>query len=170
MCCALWRHLPILNIWRLKGLTALLMFLFFVLYHLMLSGHFYGSEIRHRICFWHITHSSSKRSFQGHVISSTTPSQQNLTEKQIFWGTDLFCAPGCVYFLVIFWFILTDFYTMTLHINATLRAVVSPGRTLRFDGKETTASNRLLFHRACASTWWLRISNDKTATKTSTKQ
>ena len=30
----------------------------------------------------------------------------------------------------------------------TLRAVVSPGRTLRFDGKETTASNRLHFHRA----------------------
>ena len=52
----------------------------------------------------------------------------------------------------------------------TLRAVVSPGRTLRFDGKETTASNRLLFHRACASTWWLRISNDKTAKRTSTKQ
>ena len=170
MWCALWRHLPILNIWRVKGLTALPMFLFFVLYHLMFSGNFYGSEIRHGICFWHITHSSSKLSFQGHVISSTTPSQHNLTEKQTFWGTDLFCAPGCVYFLVIFWFILTDFYTMTLHINATLRAVVSPGRTLRFDGKETTASNRLLYHRACASTWWLRISNDKTATKTSTKQ
>ena len=170
MWCALWRHLPILNIWRVKGLTALPIFLFFVSYHLMLSGNFYGSEIRHGICFWHITHSSSKLSFQGHVISSTTPSQHNLTEKQTFWGTDLFCAPGCVYFLVIFWFILTDFYTMTLHINATLRAVVSPGRTLRFDGKETTASNRLLFHRACASTWWLRISNDKTATKTSTKQ
>ena len=33
----------------------------------------------------------------------------------------------------------------------TLRAVVSPGQTLRFDGKETTASNRLHFHRACAS-------------------
>ena len=33
----------------------------------------------------------------------------------------------------------------------TLRAVFSPGRTLRFDGKETTASNRLHFHRACAS-------------------
>ena len=48
----------------------------------------------------------------------------------------------------------------------TLRAVVSPGRTLRFDGKETTASNRLLFHRACASTWWLRKSNDKTAKRT----
>ena len=28
--------------------------------------------------------------------------------------------------------------------RATLRAVVSPGRTLRFDGKETTASNHLL--------------------------
>ena len=41
--------------------------------------------------------------------------------------------------------------------SSTLRAVVSSGRTLRFDGKETTASNRLLFHRACASTWWLRI-------------
>ena len=39
----------------------------------------------------------------------------------------------------------------------TLRAVVSPGRTLRFYGKETTASNRLLFHGACASTWWLRL-------------
>ena len=37
-------------------------------------------------------------------------------------------------------------------VKHTLRAVVSPGRTLRFDGKETTASNRLLFHRACAST------------------
>ena len=34
----------------------------------------------------------------------------------------------------------------------TLRAVVSQGRTLRFGGKETTASNRLPFHRACAST------------------
>ena len=32
-----------------------------------------------------------------------------------------------------------------------------------------TASNRFLFHRSCASTWWLRISNDKTATRTSTK-
>ena len=28
--------------------------------------------------------------------------------------------------------------------SLTLRAVFSPGRTLRFDGKETTASNRLL--------------------------
>ena len=52
----------------------------------------------------------------------------------------------------------------------TLRAVVSSGRTLRFDGKETSASNRLLFHRACTSTWWPRISNQKTATRTSTKQ
>ena len=47
----------------------------------------------------------------------------------------------------------------------TLRAVVSPVRTLRFDEKETTTSNRFLFHRSCASTWSLRISNDKTATK-----
>ena len=39
----------------------------------------------------------------------------------------------------------------------TLRAVVSPGRTQRFYGKETTASNLLLFHRACASKWWLRL-------------
>ena len=31
--------------------------------------------------------------------------------------------------------------------------MVSPGRTLRYEGRETTASNRLLFHRACASTW-----------------
>ena len=89
----------------------------FVLYHIMLSGNFYGSEIRHGICFWHITHSSSTLSFQGHVISSTTPSQQNLPEKQIFWVTDPLGAPGCVYFLVIRWFILTDFYTMSLHIN-----------------------------------------------------
>ena len=29
-------------------------------------------------------------------------------------------------------------------VISTLRAVVSPGRTLRFDGKETTASKRLL--------------------------
>ena len=36
--------------------------------------------------------------------------------------------------------------------HGTLQAVVSQGRTLRFDGKETTVSNRLLFHRACAST------------------
>ena len=34
-----------------------------------------------------------------------------------------------------------------------LPAVVSPGRTLCYEGRETTASNRLLFHRACASTW-----------------
>ena len=33
--------------------------------------------------------------------------------------------------------------------SLTLRAVVSPGRTLRYEGRETTASN----HRACASTW-----------------
>ena len=57
----------------------------------------------------------------------------------------------------------------TILQRVTLTAVVSPGRTLRFDGKETTASNRLLFHRACPSTWWLRISNDKTATRTSTE-
>ena len=54
--------------------------------------------------------------------------------------------------------------------KSALRAEVSPGRTLRFDGIETTASIRLLFHRACMSTWWLRISNDRTATRTSTKQ
>ena len=115
MWCALWRHLPILNIWRLKGLTAPLMFLFFVLYHLMLSGNFFCSEIRHGISFWHLTHSSSTLSFQGH--SSTTPSQKNLPEKQIFWGTDPLGAPGCVYFLIIRWFILTDFSTMSLRIN-----------------------------------------------------
>ena len=40
----------------------------------------------------------------------------------------------------------------TFLAKVTLRALVSPGRTLRFDGKETTACNRLLFHRACAST------------------
>ena len=62
-------------------------------------------------------YSSSTRSFQGHVISSTTPSQQNLPEKQIFWGKDPLGVPGCVYFLVTRWFILTDFYTMSLHIN-----------------------------------------------------
>ena len=62
------------------------------------------------------------------------------------------------------------FISRKLDRKPTLRAVISPGRTLRFDGKEITASNRLLFHRASASTWWLRISNDKTATRTSTKQ
>ena len=31
--------------------------------------------------------------------------------------------------------------------------MVSPGRTLRYEGRETTSSNGLLFHRACASTW-----------------
>ena len=40
----------------------------------------------------------------------------------------------------------------TFLAKVILRALVSPGRTLRFDGKETTACNRLLFHRACAST------------------
>ena len=44
-----------------------------------------------------------------------------------------------------------------------------PDATLRRDRRQTTASNRFLFHRACASTWWLRMSNGKTATKTSTK-
>ena len=34
----------------------------------------------------------------------------------------------------------------------TLRAVVCPGRTLRYEGRETTASNQLHFHRACSST------------------
>ena len=34
--------------------------------------------------------------------------------------------------------------------------MVSPGRTLRYEGGETTAKNRLLFHPACASTWWIR--------------
>ena len=29
--------------------------------------------------------------------------------------------------------------------NLTMRAVVSPGRTLRYEGRETTASSRLLF-------------------------
>ena len=53
------------------------MFLFFVLYHLTLSVNFHGSGL------WHITHSSSTLSFQGHVISSTSPSQQNLPEKQL---------------------------------------------------------------------------------------
>ena len=42
-----------------------------------------------------------------------------------------------------------------------MRAVVSPGRTLR---EETTASNRLIFHQACACTWRLRqTSNDVTS-------
>ena len=54
--------------------------------------------------------------------------------------------------------------------KSTLRAVVSPGRTLHFNVIETTESNRLLFHRACMSMWWLRISHDKTAMRTSTKQ
>ena len=58
----------------------------------------------------------------------------------------------------------------------------------RYATRETTASNRFLFHRVCASTWYLRqnvngitsscfagnimtqITNDKTATRTSTKQ
>ena len=31
--------------------------------------------------------------------------------------------------------------------------MVSPGRTLRYEGRETTSRNGLLFHRACASTW-----------------
>ena len=34
----------------------------------------------------------------------------------------------------------------------TLQAVVSAGRTLRYEERETTASNRLLFHRARVST------------------
>ena len=41
-----------------------------------------------------------------------------------------------------------SFEWIFFRVNGTLRAVFSPGRTLRFDGKETTASNRLLFHRA----------------------
>ena len=55
-------------------------------------------------------------------------------------------------------------------LPVTLQAVVSPGWTLRFNVKETTVSNRLFFHQACASTWWLRISNDKTATRTLKKK
>ena len=35
----------------------------------------------------------------------------------------------------------------------TLQAVVSPGRTLHFEGTESTVSSRLLYHRAYASTW-----------------
>ena len=45
-----------------------------------------------------------------------------------------------------------SFQHFTSTIGTALRAVVSPGRTLRYEGRETTASNRLLFHRACAST------------------
>ena len=32
------------------------------------------------------------------------------------------------------------------HVSITLRAVVSPGRTLRYDGRKNTASNRLMEH------------------------
>ena len=34
--------------------------------------------------------------------------------------------------------------------------MVSPGQTLRYEGRETTASGSLSFHRACASTKRLR--------------
>ena len=42
------------------------------------------------------------------------------------------------------------------YVFSTLRAVVSPDHVLWYEGRETTASNRLLFDRACASTWCLR--------------
>ena len=42
------------------------------------------------------------------------------------------------------------------YVFSTLRLVVSPDHVLWYEGRETTASNRLLFHRACASTWCLR--------------
>ena len=40
-------------------------------------------------------------------------------------------------------------------LKSTMRAVVSPGRTLRFEGRETTASNRLLLRssRRPAAPW-----------------
>ena len=47
---------------------------------------------------------------------------------------------------------LNDLITKSGLLITTLRAVVCPGRTLRYEGRETTASNQLLFHRACAST------------------
>ena len=40
------------------------------------------------------------------------------------------------------------------YVFSTLRSVVSPDNVFWYEGRETTASNRLLFHRACASTWW----------------
>ena len=40
--------------------------------------------------------------------------------------------------------------------TGTLRAVVSPDQTLRYEGRETIARNRLLFHRTYAPTWRLR--------------
>ena len=42
------------------------------------------------------------------------------------------------------------------YVFSTLRSVVSPDNVCWYEGRETTASNRLLFHRACASTWCLR--------------
>ena len=42
------------------------------------------------------------------------------------------------------------------YVFSTLRSVVSPDNVFWYEGRETTASNRLLFHRACASTWCLR--------------
>ena len=43
-------------------------------------------------------------------------------------------------------------YQLLVLVKPTPRAVVSPSQTLRFEERETSASNRLLFHRACAST------------------
>ena len=34
--------------------------------------------------------------------------------------------------------------------------MVSPGQMLHYEGRETTKSNRLLFHRACVSIWCQR--------------
>ena len=42
------------------------------------------------------------------------------------------------------------------YVFSTLRSVVSPDNVFWYEGRETTGSNRLLFHRACASTWCLR--------------
>ena len=43
------------------------------------------------------------------------------------------------------------------------QAVVSPGWTLLYKGRETTVSSRLLFHHACTSTWCLHLKRQITS-------